>query len=174
MKGSAERPAVRYMNPYLAGVLLGVVMLVSFLILGTGLGASGGVARIAAFVELQLFRSHVEGSGYFGRWGADPLRYYLVFMFVGIFLGGLVSAILARRIRITLEKGATCTARRRIALALLGGVIVGAASRLARGCTSGQALTGSALLLAGSIVFLIALFCGGYAAAGLVKGQWRD
>ena len=32
----------RYWNPYLAGVALGIVLLSSFLVMGKGLGASGG------------------------------------------------------------------------------------------------------------------------------------
>jgi hypothetical protein len=53
-------------------------------------------------------------------------------------------------------------------------VIVGFASRLARGCTSGQALSGGALLLSGSLVFLVCLFASGYAAAWFVRKQWHD
>jgi hypothetical protein len=50
-------------------------------------------------------------------------------------------------------------------------VAIGAA--LARGCTSGQALTGGALLNAGSWAFMLCVFAGGYAVARLVRGQWR-
>ena len=81
------------MNPYLAGVLLGLVLLASFLILGVGLGASASIARAGAFVQSCVMPQHVADSAYFGGWGKDPLRYYLVFMFVGTLLGGLVSAI---------------------------------------------------------------------------------
>ena len=65
-------------------------------------------------------------------------------------------------------------ASRRLWLALGGGLLVGFASRLAGGCTSGQALTGSALLLTGSIIFLVCLFTGGYAAAHFFRRQWDD
>jgi hypothetical protein len=53
-------------------------------------------------------------------------------------------------------------------------VIVGFASRLAQGCTSGQALSGGALLLTGSMVFMLCLFAGGYATAWFVRRQWHD
>jgi hypothetical protein len=62
----------------------------------------------------------------------------------------------------------------RLGYALAGGVIVGFASRLAQGCTSGQALSGGALLLTGSIVFMLCVFAGGYAAAWFVRRQWHD
>jgi hypothetical protein len=51
---------------------------------------------------------------------------------------------------------------------------VGFASRLAQGCTSGQALTGGAMLLSGSLVFLVSLFASGYAMAWLFREQWHD
>ena len=162
------------MNPYLAGVLLGLVLLASFLVLGAGLGASAGIARVGAYLEGCLAGGHVRASEYFGKWGAQPLSYYLVFMLAGTFLGGLLSALLADRVRVTLERGARAPRGLRVALALIGGVLVGFASRLANGCTSGQALSGGALLLTGSLLFMVCLFAGGYAAAWFVRRQWHD
>lgn len=169
-----EEPQKAYMNPYLAGVLLGLALLASFLVLGAGLGASGGIARVSAFVEGLLLPEHVRTSAYFGAWGDEPLAYYLVFMLGGIFLGGLISALAAGRVLLGVERGGQCTRSRRLGLALAGGVIAGLASRLAQGCTSGQALTGSALLLTGSLVFLVCVFAGGYAFARVVRRQWDD
>lgn len=163
-----------YMNPYVAGVLLGLVLLASFLILGAGLGASAGIARIGAYVESCVAPVHVLSSEYFGKWGRDLLQYYLVFMLAGTFLGGLFSALLANRAHVKLERGAKSSRRMRIALALVGGVLVGFASRLGNGCTSGQALTGGSLLLTGSLIFMACIFAGGYAAAWFVRRQWHD
>jgi len=161
------------MNPYLAGVLLGVVLLASFLVLGAGLGASAGIARLGASIEKGLLPAHVAKSEYFGKWGAKPLSYYLVFMLVGTFFGGLLSAVIARRVKWQVERGAACSRQNRLVLALIGGVIVGFASRLAQGCTSGQALTGGALLLSGSLVFMACIFAGGYATAWFFRRQWH-
>jgi len=163
-----------YWNPYIAGLLLGLTLLASFLILGAGLGASGGIARIGAFVEGMFFPEHTRSSAYFGSWGESSLSYYLVFMFIGIILGGLLSAVLASRVNLSLEKGAAAPAWLRTSLALTGGILVGFASRLARGCTSGQALTGGAMLLTGSLLFLVCIFIGGYAMAYFVRSQWND
>ncbi len=162
------------MNPYLAGVFLGLVLLASYAVLGAGLGASGGLARVAAALSAVLAPAHTQASPYFGAWGPHYLRYYLVFMFLGIFLGGFLSALAGGRLGISLERGARCSVARRAGLALAGGVFVGFASRLAQGCTSGQALSGGALLLAGSLIFMASLFVSGYAAAGWFRGQWHD
>ena len=163
-----------FANPYLAGVLLGIVLLASFVVLGAGLGASGGISRIGAYFSMCVMPSHTLGSEYFGKWGAKPLNYYLVFMFAGTFIGGLLSALLANRMKFQIERGRATSAGRRLVYALLGGVIAGFASRLAQGCTSGQALSGGALLLTGSLVFLGCLFAGGSAAAWFFRRQWHD
>ncbi len=172
----ARQPAP-FWNPYVAGLLLGATLLASFLILGAGLGASAGPARLGAFVEQCVWPAHVAASDYFGHWveeGKSLLSYYLVYMFAGVFLGGLFSAILARRVRVGVEKGRAFGSGPRLLLALAGGVLVGFASRLANGCTSGQALSGGAMLLSGSLAFMICVFAGGYAAAWFVRRQWHD
>lgn len=171
MDSKTEKPP---MNPYIAGVLLGLVLLASYLILGAGLGASAGVARIGAFFEAALAPAHVAAGKYFGSWGKNPLYYYLVFMFVGVFFGGLTSSLWAGRFSWKVERGNKAPARLRLWFAFGGGILVGFASRLANGCTSGQALSGGALLLSGSLAFMIAVFIGGYAAAWFVRRQWDD
>jgi uncharacterized protein len=169
-RNSGAKP---YANPYLAGVLLGLVLLTSFVVLGAGLGASSGIARIGASISLCISAPHTLASEYFGKWGAEPLNYYLVFMFAGTFIGALVSALMAHRVKPCIEKGPTASVFRRLAMALAGGVISGFASRLAQGCTSGQALSGGALLLTGSLVFTLCVFAGGYAMAYFVRRQWQ-
>lgn len=161
------------MNPYLAGVFLGLVLLASYAILGAGLGASGGLARLAAFLESLVAPAHTRASAYFGAWGPHYLSYYLVYMFAGIFAGGFLSALAGGRLNLRVERGPACPAGKRAGLAFTGGMLVGFASRLAQGCTSGQALSGGALLLTGSLVFMASLFASGYAAARLFKGQWH-
>jgi uncharacterized protein len=168
------RPAP-YWNPYLAGVLLGAALLASFLVLGAGLGASAAAGRVGACVSEAIAPEYTRGSGYFGPMTADggnPLRYYLVYMFIGTFLGGLLSAVLANRIRPMIERGPKIGAGTRVGFALIGGLLVGYASMLAKGCTSGQALTGGALLLNGSIIFMGCVFGGGYAVAYFARKLW--
>jgi uncharacterized membrane protein YedE/YeeE len=173
--GAGPKP---YGNPYLAGLLLGAALLASFLVLGAGLGSSAAPIRFAAWLENAVAPEHAQGSEFFGGKyladGANPLRYYLVFMFVGTFCGGLLSAVLARRVNVSVERGKAFGVVPRLLLALTGGVLVGYASALASGCTSGQALTGGALLANGSIVFMLCVFAGGYGAAYFVRRQWHD
>jgi len=60
-----------YSNPYLAGVLLGLTLLSSYLVLGAGLGASAGIARAGAYCELALAPARTLASKYFGGWGGQ-------------------------------------------------------------------------------------------------------
>ena len=101
-----------------------------------------------------------------------PLDNWLVYMVLGTFLGGLVASFSAGRFRGEVVRGPRISVTWRLALAVSGGVLMGAAARLARGCTSGQALTGGALLSAGSWAFMFAVFGGGYAVAWFVRRQW--
>ena len=46
-------------------------------------------------------------------------------------------------------------------------------AKLARGCTSGQALSGGALLSVGSWIFIASCFAAGYALAPIARRLWR-
>jgi len=167
--------AQRYWNPYVAGFGLGLTLLVSFVALGVGLGASGSTARLAASAAHTVAPAAVESNGYLGGWFEDgsPLANYLVFMSLGTLLGGFVSALFARRVEVSVERGSRISPLGRLAFALAGGLLVGFASRMAGGCTSGQALTGSALLLGGSWAYLVAVFAGGFLVAPFVRKEWQ-
>lgn len=170
-----ENPkAARYWNPYVAGVGLGITLIASYAILGAGLGASATVARAAAEVAHVVAPAAAESNSYMGGWFGEgsPLRHYLVFMTLGALLGGLLSARAAGRVKLGVERGPTASVKLRLAFALGGGLLVGFASRLGAGCTSGQALSGGALLLSGSWAFMIAIFVGAFGAAAFVRKEW--
>jgi uncharacterized membrane protein YedE/YeeE len=84
-----------------------------------------------------------------------------------------VAAYSAGRMKAGVTRGPTSPLGLRLALALGGGVLLGVGARLARGCASGQALTGGGLLSAGSWAFMFAIFAGGYATAWFVRREWR-
>jgi uncharacterized membrane protein YedE/YeeE len=73
---------------------------------------------------------------------------------------------------VTVEKGPKITVNRRLLFAFLGGGLMGIGAKLARGCTSGQALTGGAVLNVGSWAFMLCVFAGAYAMAYFVRRQW--
>jgi YeeE/YedE family (DUF395). len=63
--------------------------------------------------------------------------------------------------------------RLRWVLAFIGGAAMGFGARLARGCTSGQALSGGAVLSVGSWAFMFAVFAGAYALAYFLRKVWN-
>ena len=174
---TAERAAAPYMNPYLAGVGLGLVLLASFVVMGRGLGASGAFSATTAWALHAVAPETTASNEFLGEYvsdpGAHPLKAWLVFEILGAFVGALVSGLLAGRVRLGVEKGPRVSTRARLAGAFAGGALMACSAHLARGCTSGQALTGGALLNAGSWAFMMCVFGGAYAVARLVRWQWR-
>jgi hypothetical protein len=165
----------KFWNPYLAGAALGLVLLGSLVVTGNGLGASGASLRVGVAALGAVAPAAVESAPALERLsaGAHPLDFWLVFVVAGLLAGGFVGAWTSGRLGREVLRGPTFPAGRRIALALAGGILMGAAARLTRGCTSGQGLTGGALLSAGSWVFMLSVFAGGYALAAFTRRQWR-
>ncbi len=162
-------------RPVTAGVALGLVMVLTFVVSGRGFGASGGLTRLAATLQHWIAPELTEHSAYFAPYfaqGGHPLHHYLVFMLAGILAGAVAGAALSGQLRFEVLRGPGIAPGRRLLLAALGGILVGFAARLARGCTSGQALVGGAELSVGSWAFMISIFAGGYAAAWFVRRQW--
>jgi hypothetical protein len=170
-----DRPAP-YANPYVAGIGLGLVLLTAFVMMGRGLGASGGFSAMVAFLLNVVAPAHAQTRTWLGGYllpGASPLKEWLFFELLGVFVGALISGLLARRARITVEKGPRISSGGRLALAFGGGALMAVGAAIARGCTSGQALTGGSLLNLGSWMTMMMIFAGAYALAWFVRGAWR-
>lgn len=164
-----------YSNPYLTGILLGLVLLSAYVLMGRGLGASGAFATGAAAAANAVAPKAVQANHYFARYlGADGTVQidWLVLELLGVSTGGLLSALLAGRVRVVVERGPRISQRSRLALAFAGGGIMGLGAVLARGCTSGQALTGGPLLSVGSWLFIGGAFAAAYAVAPLLRKAW--
>lgn len=165
-----------YWNPYLAGIGLGLTLALAYLVLGTGLGASGAITRTAATALHVAAPATVEGNAILGGYyqdGARPLQSYLVWMFAGVLAGGFLSAAVARRVAVQVERGPRLSAGARLGFALLGGAVAGLGARFAGGCTSGLALSGGALLQAGAMVFVMTTFGAAFGLAPVVRRLWR-
>jgi hypothetical protein len=165
------------MNPYLAGIGLGLVLLAAYVVMGRGLGASGAVTSFASWALSLVAPGHANANPYFAEYLQDgfghPLKNWLLFEVLGVVAGGFVSGALAGRLARTVEKGPRISVAGRLGLAFAGGALMGIGAKLARGCTSGQALSGGAVLNAGSWAVMMLVFAGAYALAGLVRRQWR-
>lgn len=165
----------KFWPPYLAGLGLGIVLLLSYMLAGQGLGSSGAFARFEYFILHIFAPKTLEANPYIGKYfadGANPLNNFLIFLVLGVLTGGFISGILAGRFRKSVEKGPRISIKGRFIYAFIGGILMGFAARMARGCTSGQALSGGATLALGSWAFMMCVFAGGFAAAYFVRRQW--
>ncbi|MDZ7268193.1 MAG: YeeE/YedE family protein [candidate division KSB1 bacterium] len=168
-------PQEKYWSPYLAGVVLGLVLLATFVIMGRGLGASGALMRVTTYAVDQVSPGLVDNNPYLAQYAGgnkNPLQDWLVFEVIGVIVGGLLSGLLAGRIRFLTDRGPRFSAAGRLVFAFLGGGLMGFGARLAQGCTSGQALTGGATLAFGSWAFMMTMFAAAYALAYFVRRQW--
>lgn len=176
LKMLSTAPPKPYINPYLAGVFLGIVLFLAFFLTGNGLGASGGMNRILVLFEDAVAPEHVDRTPYLlAMAGGDtnPLDHWIVIITVGTLLGGFVSGLVNRRLRVETNKGPQISNRTRWLMAFIGGGLMGYGARFARGCTSGQALSGGAVLSVGSWAFMLAVFAGGYALAYFFRRFWN-
>jgi len=166
----------KYLNPYLGGVLLGLVLLAANFVSGRGLGASGALKSGIVAVTTAVTPHAAETSGfireYMGAHGGNPLKNWLVFEMLGVLVGGFLSGALAGRLKFKVEHAPGITSKRRLLLALGGGILFGFGSQLGRGCTSGSALSGMAVLSLGGFITMMAIFGTAFALAYFFRKNW--
>jgi uncharacterized membrane protein YedE/YeeE len=153
MTSAVRRP---YADATVVGVALGVLLLLSFVVAGRGLGASGAFADVAG---------NVVGRVAPGALTADPALAdrlpagvslfddWIFLELIGVVIGAVASAWLAGRLRPDTRPSAG-----RLQRAMLGGALMGVGARLAYGCTSGLALSGGAMLATGAWIFIPVAF----------------
>ncbi len=171
-----SRESKPYANAYLGGVLLGLVLFTSYLITGNGLGASGGLSRYVAFIEDLIAPGHIDQVPYLIKMAGgqrNPLDSWIVMVSTGVILGGFISGLINGRTKFETNKGPNISNRTRWFFAFIGGMFFTYGARMARGCTSGQALSGGATLSAGSWATMFAIFGGAYALAYFVRKLWN-
>ena len=171
------RTPAPYANPYLDGIGLGLVLLAAYVLMGRGLGASGAFSTLVAWVRSLVAPAQTQANGFYQGYLEEgighPLKTWLVFEVLGVMVGGFLSGLLAGRLSRTVEKGPRISARARLWLAFAGGALMGIGAKFARGCTSGQALTGGAVLNLGSWIFMVMVFAGAYALAWALRREWQ-
>lgn len=175
-KGLFNRPTKPYVHPYFGGAVLGVVLFLAILLTGNGLGSSGATSRIVVAIQDLVAPGHVDTTPYLLKMAGgekNPLDDWLVPLFFGALIGGFTSGTIGGRTKLETTKGPNVSNRKRWLFSFLGGTIFLYGARMARGCTSGQALSGGATLSAGSWTVMLAIFAGAYATAYFVRKMWN-
>ena len=165
-----------YMNPYLAGVFLGLILLGTIYVTGRGLGASGAVKSVVVNGVAEVTPEYAQQNSFISSYINDhpngPLQDWLVIQVVGVIIGAFISGVLSNRLKLKLERGPRVTNNTRIVAAIIGGLLFGFGSQLGRGCTSGSALSGMAVMSFGGIITMLAIFGSGYGLAYFFKKLW--
>lgn len=176
MSKSIVTNKTKYLNPYLGGVLLGIVLLAANFVSGRGLGASGAIKSTVVTAVTTVAPSSVEKSQFIKDYSethpGNPMKTWLVFEMLGVLVGGFLSGAIAGRLKFKVEHSPKITSKKRLMLALGGGVLFGFGSQLGRGCTSGSALSGMAVLSLGGFVSMMAIFGTAFALAYFFRKNW--
>ena len=176
MVKSKSLKSTKYLNPYLGGVLLGIVLLAANFVSGRGLGASGAIKSTVVTAITTVAPSSAESTSFVKEFReshqGNPMKTWLVFEMLGVLVGGFLSGALAGRLNIKVEHSPGITSRRRMIFALAGGVLFGFGSQLGRGCTSGSALSGMAVLSLGGFITMMAIFGTAFALAYFFRRNW--
>jgi uncharacterized membrane protein YedE/YeeE len=163
-------PPKPFWHPLVAGIALGVVLLLTFVIMGHGLGATGFTTEVAALLVSGVDRL-AGPETYLGPMAEDGLfSTWITWQVIGVVIGAFVSAKLARRIRLQIDGGKTLGRSRRLITAFAGGMLAGLGARIAAGCTSGMGLSGAATLSLAGFTFLVTFFAVGLVVSRLVRG----
>ncbi|HQO49774.1 MAG TPA: YeeE/YedE thiosulfate transporter family protein [Bacteroidales bacterium] len=171
-----EQKPNAYMNPYLAGFLLGLVLLSAFFITGRGLGASGAAKSVVietiGSIAPEYAKENPFYASFFATGDGRPMRNWLVYLTLGVLAGAFFSGFLSGRAGFKIDKGARITNATRLIFAVAGGFLFGIGSQFGRGCTSGAALSGMAVLSTAGFITVIAIFGTGYAIAYFFRKLW--
>lgn len=167
----------KYLNPYVGGVLLGLVLLAANYFSGRGLGASGALKSIIVQTVNTVAPTHAENATYYKEYNEQhpegPMKSWLVFQVLGVLVGGFLSGVIHKRLKVQVERGPRITNKRRLIFAGLGGILFGFGSQMGRGCTSGSALSGLAVMSVGGIITMMTIFATGYMLALVFRKNWR-
>lgn len=176
--GRMDRPAfaVGHLAPWRAALILALLGFASYALIGMPMGITTSYAKVGASIESLFAPEHVQSLAYFSamplnytppfsdtaiRGGAGPqldaiaaIQYPLI---LGIVFGALFSAVRLREFRLRWR-----LPPRQFASALLGGILLGLAARMAPSCNVWHLWGGVPILAMASLLFVV----------GLVPGTW--
>jgi uncharacterized membrane protein YedE/YeeE len=171
-----DSPADGFLQPLSAALLLACVGIWSVIVTGMPLGVTTAYAKMGAYIESAIPGGHVTGLEYFTditrqyvnpltgvslAWSAGPrfdavaaLQFPVIF---GIAGGGALSALLLREFKFHYRAPV-----RQYVSAIVGGSLMGMASRMVPGCNVWHLCGGLPIFASQSLLFL----------AGLLPGAW--
>ena len=170
------KKASPYWNPYVVGVGIGLLIILSFLVTGRGLGAIGAFNGLLASLVHAIAPDYALSKAALATYVSgveNPLKDWVIIEIAGVCIGGLLSGLASGRLKFEVIKGPGISKASRLIFAFSGGLLMAYAAKFTRGCTSGLALSGGSVLSPGAWLFMISVFIGGYSVAWLMKKAWN-
>lgn len=160
-------------NPYLVGILIGILSMATFYFSNKPLGVSTAFARIAGLLGYLVSKTHTDSLKFYQD--KVPKIEWEVMLTFGIVLGAFFAAFSGGEFDASVvpqlwEEHFGSSPTLRLAVAFMGGIIMAFGARLAGGCTSGHGISGALQLSVGSWVALAAFFTGGVVTATVMYG----
>ena len=163
--------ALETWSPYAAGVGIGLLSCITFLLSDKPIGCSTAFSRTSGMIE-RLFRGDkVTQKAYYRKFAPEiDWEWMLV---AGVVVGAFFSAIISGSfhwewVPATWAASFGDSPLNRWWVALAGGVFVGIGARWAGGCTSGHGISGTLQLAVSSWLAVICFFIGGVGTAMLI------
>jgi len=156
-------------NPYLVGTGIGILSMAVFSLADKPLGISTALSQASGACAATFMGWEKVGANAYWTKHVPQWDYGMLFL-VGAFLGAMVAAILGKGFRLEAvprvwRERFGPSVLKRMAGAVIGGVLVMYGARLAGGCTSGHGISGSLQLAVGSWTFFLVMFAAGAATA---------
>ena len=163
-------------SPYIAGILLGLVGIITVWTTDNLLGASGAFENIVGLIGKSVAPS-VFDNIYF-NFIMPPGFTFGVVMLIGIFIGGFIGAATSGTLLWGKKDASNSDSQwkqifgpqtwKRWVLAFIGAIILEYAAGIAGGCTSGLAIAGGMLLAPAAFLFIAGMFMSGIVTALLI------
>lgn len=159
-------------SPYAVGMGIGILSWLSFLISGKPIATSTTFARAGGMIERLVKGEKAEKRPYYEK---IKLRVNWQWMLViGVVIGSFISAIISGDFQVGVwvpslwSSAFGDSAILRVAVAVIGGILLGFGARFAGGCTSGHGISGTLQLAVSSWISAIFFFVGGIIAAHVI------
>ena len=169
-------------SPYIAGVLLGIVGMLTVLLADSLLGASGAFESIVGLIGKKILPG-VFSNIYWGVEGGRSLPImrpeitWSVILLVGIFFGGTLGSLTSKTFKIRFNDDVQWKSVygpqpwKRWLIGFVGAIILEYGAGIAGGCTSGLAISGGMLLVPAAFIFIGGFMVSGIITAMIVYGK---
>ncbi|QDU35992.1 hypothetical protein Mal4_02750 [Maioricimonas rarisocia] len=159
-------------SPYIAGGLIGLLVLTTLVLAGKKLGASSAYSDGSGMIGRLVAPRHIASIPYFQN--NKPMIGWTFMLVIGTIIGSFIAASTGGELTGTylqdmwVARFGPDSGGLRTLVALAGGALMAYGARMAGGCTSGHGISGTLQLAVGSWIAVICFFLGGIASAMLM------